>query len=247
MTYKSILCLNGELPQRDFFEKRPLPVIAADGATNKLFTLGITPHIVIGDLDSVDPDLNVNRLHIQDQSRCDYEKAMEYIEQQGLLPTIVLGSSGGDLDHILNNINIFMLKSQGNLLYAPPLYGAIFSSSQTQIYTSRLQSWDFITAKSAECTDVHEHFERIRKPKSEVGFGITLPFNTKVSLLGLPQARVVTQGLEWDLSGQPLYFPGVNSCLNRAKQTTIHVQVLEGQILFLAHDFFLQERSIDDS
>jgi thiamine pyrophosphokinase len=202
MTYKSILCLSGELPQKDFFETRQLPVIAADGAANKLHTLGITPHIVIGDLDSVDPSLNVNRLHIHDQSRCDYEKSMEYLEQNGLLPTIILGSSGGDLDHILNNMSIFMLNGQGNLLYAPPLYGAIFSNPQTQI---------------------------------------TLPIHTKVSMLGLPQARVVTQGLEWDLTGQKLYFPGFNACLNRSKSTKVHVQVLEGQILFLAHDFFLQE------
>ena len=27
---------------------------------------------------------------------------MEYLEEAGLLPTIILGSSGGDLDHILN-------------------------------------------------------------------------------------------------------------------------------------------------
>lgn len=202
MTYKSILCLSGELPQKDFFQKMNLPVIAADGAANQLHALGITPHIVIGDLDSVDSSLNFNSLHIQDQSPCDFEKSMEYLEQEGLLPSIILGSSGGDLDHILNNISIFMLNSQGNLLYATPLYGAVFSNPQTQVI---------------------------------------LPRHTKISMLGLPQARVVTQGLEWDLTGQKLNFPGFNSCLNRSKSTKVHVQVLEGQVLFLAHEFFLQK------
>ena len=201
MMYKSILCLSGDLPEKDFFQKMRLPVIAADGAANKLHTLGITPQIVIGDLDSIQPSLDVNYLHIQDQSRCDYEKSMEYLEQMRLLPTIVLGISGGDLDHILNNIGIFMLNTQGNLLYAPPLYGAIFSLAQTQV---------------------------------------TLPIHTKISMLGLPKARVVTKGLEWDLTGQELYFPGFNACLNRSKDTKVDVQVLEGQILFLAHEFFLQ-------
>lgn len=202
MTYKSILCLSGELPQKDFFQKMNLPVIAADGAANQLHALGIISQIVIGDLDSVNPSLNLNFLHIQDQSRCDYEKSMEYLDKKELLPTIILGSSGGDLDHILNNINIFMLNSQGNILYAPPLYGAVFSNLQTQV---------------------------------------VLPIHTKVSMLGLPQARVVTQGLEWDLTGQKLYFPGVNSCLNRSKSTKVSIQVLEGQVLFLAHEFFLQK------
>jgi thiamine pyrophosphokinase len=95
-----------------------------------------------------------------------------------------------------------MLNSHGNLLYAPPLYGAVLSNAQTRV---------------------------------------TLPIHTKVSMLGLPLARVVTQGLEWDLTGQKLYFPGFNACLNRSKSTNVHVQVLEGQILFLAHEFFLQQ------
>jgi len=202
MSYKSILCLSGELPQKDFFETMQLPVIAADGAANKLHALGITPEIVIGDLDSIDPYLDFNRLHIHDQNRCDYEKSLEYIEKEGLLPTIILGSSGGDLDHILNNINVFMLNSRGNLLYVPPLYGAILSASQTLV---------------------------------------TLPVHTKVSILGLPQAHISTQGLEWDLNEEKLHFPGFNSCFNRSKTEKILIQVLEGQILFLAHDFFLQE------
>lgn len=202
MTYKSILCLSGELPPKDFFQQTPLPIIAADGAANQLHALGIVPHIVIGDLDSVDPSLNFKCLHIHDQSRCDYEKSMEYLEEMNLLPTIIVGFSGGELDHILNNISIFMLNCQGNLLYAPPLYGAILSGAETQI---------------------------------------TLPIHTKVSMLGLPQARIVTQGLEWDLTGQNLYFPGFSACLNRSNRAQVQINVLEGQLLFLAHNFFSQE------
>jgi hypothetical protein len=39
------------------------------------------------------------------------------------------------------------------------------------IDSSRMKSWDFITAKSAERTTVREHFERIRKSKSSFGLG----------------------------------------------------------------------------
>jgi thiamine pyrophosphokinase len=201
MTYKSILCLNGELPQKSFFDKLQLPIIAADGAANALHKLGIKPSITIGDLDSVASHLKGPFLHVEDQSRCDYEKSMEYLENKGLLPTIILGSSGGNLDHILNNISVFMSHSPGNLLYSPPLYGTILCASQTLI---------------------------------------ELPIYTKVSLFGLPHARLITQGLEWDLTGQSLHFPGINSSLNRAIKKRISIQVLEGQALFLAHGFFLQ-------
>jgi hypothetical protein len=40
------------------------------------------------------------------------------------------------------------------------------------IYSPQMKSRDLIIAKSAECTDVHEHFERMSKPGSEVGFSI---------------------------------------------------------------------------
>lgn len=202
MTYKSILCLNGELPPRDFFEKFSLPIVAADGAANKLHALGITPRVVIGDLDSVAPHLGVERIHVEDQNRCDYEKAMDYLVDQKLLPTVVLGSSGGDLDHILNNINVFMQHSPGNLLYAAPLYGTVLSQPQTRL---------------------------------------TLPTQTKISMIGLPEVHLVTQGLKWDLTGQKLSFPGFNSCFNRTNEKTINIQIIEGQVLFLAHAFFLQE------
>ncbi|MBY0293357.1 MAG: thiamine diphosphokinase [Alphaproteobacteria bacterium] len=202
MTYKSILCLNGDLPPRDFFETLSLPIIAADGAANKLHKLGITPNVVIGDLDSIDPHLEVERIYMEDQSRCDYEKSMDYLTHHGLLPTVIVGSSGGDLDHILNNINVFMTCPSGNLLYAPPLYGSVISQPQTFL---------------------------------------RLPIYTKVSLIGLPQARLITQGLKWDLTNQTLCFPGFNACFNRTNENRISIQVLEGQILFLAHAFFLQE------
>jgi len=201
MTYRSILCLNGHLPPQHFFESVNLPLIAADGAANTLRSRGLTPQLVIGDLDSVQADLEGPSLHIQDQNRCDYEKCMEYLEKEDLLPAIILGVNGGDLDHILNNISIFVKSVRGNLLYAPPLYGAVLDSP--------------------------DHL-------------ITLPPHTKISLLGLPEARLTTRGLVWDLRDRKLYFPGVNSCLNRAHASQVHIHVREGKVLFLAHAFFLQ-------
>ena len=54
--FKSILCLDGELPSAAFFFFFTLPIIAADGAANTLMQMGVLPQIVIGDLDSIAPD-----------------------------------------------------------------------------------------------------------------------------------------------------------------------------------------------
>ena len=121
--YKSILCLNCELPPIDFFAKHQLPIIAADGAANSLYALGLHPAIIVGDLDSVDSSLLAKYpfLHLPDQNSNDYQKTLAYLQENQLLPSIVVGINGGYLDHILNNINIFM--STDCLLYAPPLHG----------------------------------------------------------------------------------------------------------------------------
>ncbi|MDR2432538.1 MAG: thiamine diphosphokinase [Puniceicoccales bacterium] len=107
--YRSVLCLHGTLPDHKFFQKIQLPIIAADGAANYLVTMGIIPHMIIGDLDSVRQDLLVDGKFIKlgDQNSSDFEKALNYLKDNNLLPSIILGMSGGYMDHIINNINIF--------------------------------------------------------------------------------------------------------------------------------------------
>jgi thiamine pyrophosphokinase len=107
--YRSVLCLHGTLPDYKFFQKIRLPIVAADGAANYLAPMGIIPHMIIGDLDSVRQDLLVDGkfIKLMDQNSSDFEKALNYLEDNNLLPAIILGMNGGYMDHILNNVNIF--------------------------------------------------------------------------------------------------------------------------------------------
>lgn len=137
--FKSILCLNGDLPHPDFFDKN-LPIFAADGAANRLMKIGIKPERVIGDLDSVLPEyLNQLNTHYHfDQNYCDFEKSLQYLENKNLLPTIVLGMNGGFLDHILNNVNCFM---KGHaVFYAEPIFGFMLQQNTTKLLTLPLHS-----------------------------------------------------------------------------------------------------------
>ena len=106
--FKSILCLNGDLPDASFFTGTN-KIIAADGAATKLQVIGINPDVIIGDLDSVYGEFP-NSLIIEDPSQCntDFEKALNYINKNHPGKTLVLGANGGFLDHILNNINIII-------------------------------------------------------------------------------------------------------------------------------------------
>lgn len=196
--YRSILCLNGDLPKSSFFTQRNLPIIAADGAANSLLAQDITPSLIIGDLDSVDDEILKQHpfIHSADQSTNDYQKVLGYLAEQNLLPAIVVGINGGHLDHILNNINIFM--ESNCLLYAPPIKGFVL--------------------------------------KEQMPMNITLPLHSKISLIGIPQARLSSQGLKWELNNAQLSFPGTNSCFNRVQQTELHLEVHQGAVLVLIYE-----------
>lgn len=122
--FKSILCLNGKLPSYESLINLNLPIIAADGAINKLFKMGITANIVIGDLDSVSSDIlhKVPYLKEFDQNYSDFQKAYRYITSNNLNPSVICGISGGFLDHILNNINIF-IKLKDNVFMDDEIIG----------------------------------------------------------------------------------------------------------------------------
>ncbi len=75
--YRAILCLNGHLPDKSFFEQRPIrPVIAVDGSANQLMEHALAFDVLIGDLDSVnviiDPAIAV--LELKHQSQSDFEQ-----------------------------------------------------------------------------------------------------------------------------------------------------------------------------
>ena len=106
--YRSVLCLDGELPL-EFLKHTSLPLIAADGAANQLVENGLEPIAIVGDCDSVHAELLEQYPHVCDRSQdtTDFEKTFSYLKKENLLPTIVVGMSGGCLDRILSNVFIF--------------------------------------------------------------------------------------------------------------------------------------------
>ncbi|HHT0593360.1 TPA: thiamine diphosphokinase [Legionella anisa] len=203
--YQSILCLNGDLPEPSFFN-RNLPIIAADGAANSLLELGIHPHLITGDLDSVRPMILENHpfLHSPDQNQSDYQKAMGYLKDNDLLPAIIVGINGGCLDHILNNMNIFM--ETNCLLYAPPIRGFV----------------------------LHEQSR----------MNCVLPPQTKISLMGIPNATVSSKGLQWELNSTHLSFPGKSSCFNRTQLAEIVLEAHQGSVLVLIYELMIEDAGL---
>ena len=87
-------------------------VIAADGGANICMQLGIIPDILIGDMDSVQPEL-IDELHAKgtqlivyprDKDQIDLELALKYALEQGAHDVLLFGLLGGRLDLSLANL-----------------------------------------------------------------------------------------------------------------------------------------------
>jgi thiamine pyrophosphokinase len=200
-----VLCLDGELSHFGLMRKLELPLIAVDGAANKLCANGLTPDIVIGDLDSVDPSLvtDLKYTKLSDQNTSDFQKALGYLDKNNLLPCSIFGMSGGHIDHIFNNINLFL--SLSDCIF---IDGSILGIKVTN------------------------------------GKELHLPINTKLSIFGVPECRISTSGLKWDLDDAHLAFAahssssglfGFNSCFNRTVRKSVVLSVTSGIALVMIY------------
>ena len=88
-------------------------VIATDGAANTLIPLGILPHVVLGDFDSLDPAVRAQNLGIQYvaaeiQEASDLDKAIAHALEMGAVRLRIAGAAGGRMDHTLTNASLLL-------------------------------------------------------------------------------------------------------------------------------------------
>ncbi len=110
----ALLILNGEKPSRElleeFWQKAQLRV-CADGAADILSSFHLEPDIILGDLDSISPEIqhefnSVPIIKMLDQNKTDGEKAIKYCIDNGFPRLFVLGALGKRIDHTLYNLEL---------------------------------------------------------------------------------------------------------------------------------------------
>jgi thiamine pyrophosphokinase len=108
-----VIC-NGEPPSRRLAKRLARNadlIVAADGGANAARRLGITPHVIIGDLDSVSPSTRrffsstlVFRMKSQDNT--DLEKALDYLAERKVNDATIIGATGRRVDFTLGNFSV---------------------------------------------------------------------------------------------------------------------------------------------
>ncbi|MEX2604146.1 MAG: thiamine diphosphokinase [Gracilimonas sp.] len=107
----AVIVSNGFPPTKELLEaeiKRADLLIGADGGGNTILRHGITPDVVIGDMDSFQkPEIiNFEMIRDLDQETNDLEKALSLANQKGSETCTVLGAFGRRMDHSLKNISV---------------------------------------------------------------------------------------------------------------------------------------------
>lgn len=114
--------------------KYQVDLISADGGTNSLFKIGEVPNFIIGDLDSIKPEVlnfyrnkKVKIIKLKRQNDTDLEKALKLCKKLKYDNVFVVGFAGKRFDHTLSNISnvlkfveylsIVMVENDSTLLF----------------------------------------------------------------------------------------------------------------------------------
>ena len=87
-------------------------LICCDGAADKLIDSGMSPHVIIGDMDSVSTEVREQyasiMIYSDDQESNDLTKAVHHCIDKGYPSVSILGATGLREDHTLGNISLMM-------------------------------------------------------------------------------------------------------------------------------------------
>ena len=141
---RNIILCNGQFPSHHV----PISILSAantiiccDGAANTLYKNAIEPTAVIGDLDSINPEIKhvfSDRLvYDSDEEINDQTKAVKWAISQGLQDIVILGATGKREDHTLGNISLLLSYAEKLSVCMVTDYGIftpIFSSTTFQSF-----------------------------------------------------------------------------------------------------------------
>ncbi len=140
---RTVIVANGELKNsarvRALWRDADLRIAADGGARNARLHLGLAPHVVIGDLDSLDATtarwLRAARAemiqHPRAKDQTDLELALDLAHARGATRIAILGALGGRIDQTL--ANIFLLARGDDLRIVTPATDAWVVRAETEI------------------------------------------------------------------------------------------------------------------
>ena len=113
-----IITANGDKPSKqniNYLIKNGVEtIIAADGGANSCYKLGVNPQYIIGDFDSISPEVldyykdKSELIKYTRQNDTDVEKALKFAIRKKYETVYLLGGTGDRLDHSICNLGIVL-------------------------------------------------------------------------------------------------------------------------------------------
>ncbi len=216
---RAVLFANGELKHKEWlrrFLRADDFLIAVDGGLNHLEALGLTPRLLIGDLDSVTPAQVARaqaagaeiRRYPPAKDETDLELALLTAHELGYREIAIVAALGGRLDQTLGNLSLLLLPELADC--------------------------------DVRCEDGSEEVFVIRESAEIHGQPGDL-----VSLLPLwgEVSGVVTQHLKYPLKSETLYPERSRGISNVMTAATATVEIASGKLLCIhTHSTPMEER-----
>ena len=202
-----IIFANGDIPALD--KARALirdtdTILCADGGTRHALAMGITPHIIIGDMDSLPKDFQVSSfdgeiiLHPKDKNETDLELAIQHALTLDPNEITIIGGLGGRIDQTLANI-------------------ALISNLQSSTFNLRLNDG---VEELFFCKDQAE-------VKGRAGDIVSLiPWQGQVT-------GITTSNLKWPLNDETLYPDKSRGISNKMTADIATVKIKSGLLLIV--------------
>jgi thiamine pyrophosphokinase len=181
----------------------PAWVVAADSGLDQATRLAITPNLIVGDLDSVDPHtlaaaeaagIAVQR-YPRDKDATDLELAIDAVVAAGYAAATIIGGTGGRMAHTLAN--------------------ALLLTRERRI------ELDWVTSH-ARISALFDH-QRSNFAQADGVLLSVLPVTGP--------ARCESTGLRWPLAGAPLQPGATRGVSNEIVATTASITVISGTFL----------------
>jgi thiamine pyrophosphokinase len=115
MSTIAVILANGNFPVHEIplgYLKSTEHLICCDGSAENLIKAGMEPEAIVGDLDSLKPELKErfsDRLYQDgDQDTNDLTKAVKWCKGKGYGEIVILGATGKREDHAIGNISLLI-------------------------------------------------------------------------------------------------------------------------------------------
>ena len=153
-----VLFGNGEIPTHNIptnILKSAGTILCADGGADKLKHLGFQPDLIFGDMDSLSLDrseYNCDFVELDDQSKTDMEKSLEWCCENGITELSLLGFSGEQDDH--NMAALWTLVS-----FSEKMELTFYSNTSKIICVKGVARFDSFTGQTISIIPTRENIE----------------------------------------------------------------------------------------